>query len=115
MKSVFASISLFIIFSFSVSAQDTLTIMTYNLLNYPNLEPTRYNDLKEVIEYAKPDIFICSELTSASGADMILDNAFNVAPINYYARANFVNGTDTDNMLYYKRRGTLEIRLKNGL
>ena len=36
MKSVFASISLFIIFSFSVSAQDTLTIMTYNLLNYPN-------------------------------------------------------------------------------
>ena len=101
MKSVFASISLFIIFSFSVSAQDTLTIMTYNLLNYPNLEPTRYNDLKEVIQYTKPDIFICSELTSASGADMILDNAFNVAPINYYARANFVNGTDTDNMLYY--------------
>jgi hypothetical protein len=75
--------------------------MTYNLLNYPNLESTRYNDLKEVIEYTKPDIFICNELTSASGADLILNNAFNVAPINYYARANFVNGTDTDNMLYY--------------
>ncbi len=82
-------------------AQDTLTVMSYNLLNYPDQSPTRYNDLKEIIQYTKPDIFICSEFTANSGVNLLLTNSLNVAPVNYYAASNFVDGPDTDNMLFY--------------
>jgi hypothetical protein len=90
---------------FCVSAvgftQDTLTVMTYNLLNYPNTNATRYNDLKQIITYTKPDIFICSEITDVSAVNLLLNNSFNVSPVNYYDHCNFVDGYDTDNMLYY--------------
>jgi len=88
---------------FTVRAQDTVTVMAYNLLFYPTQNPTRYNDLKEIVQYAKPDIFICSELYTEAGADLLLTNSFNASPVNYYARANFVNGPDSDNMLYYNK------------
>ncbi len=96
-------ISIFTLLFISVSGftQDTLTVMSYNILNYPGTSSTRYNDLKVIIQHTKPDIFICSELQDAAGADLLLNNSFNAAPINYYARANFVDGDDTDNMLYY--------------
>jgi len=85
----------------SAFSQDTLTVMTYNILNYPNINPTRYNDLKVIADHVKPDIFICSELTSNNGATMILDNSLNTGSINYYSRATFMDGPDTDNMLFY--------------
>jgi hypothetical protein len=90
---------------FSASAigysQDTITVMTYNLLNYPNTNATRYNDLKEIIQYTKPDLFICSEITDVSAVNLLLTNSFNVSPVNYYNHGNYVDGYDTDNMLYY--------------
>jgi hypothetical protein len=95
------SILCFSLLSANIFSQDTLTVMSYNLLNYPGTTPTRYNDLKVIIQYCKPDIFICSELQDATGADLILNNSFNAAPVNYYARANFMDGNDTDNMLFY--------------
>lgn len=97
----FFSILGFLLISVSVFSQDTLTVMTYNILNYPGTSSTRYNDLKVIVQYTKPDIFICSELQDATGADLLLNNSFNAAPVTYYARANFVDGNDTDNMLYY--------------
>lgn len=97
----FVTIFAFWVFTVSVFGQDTLTVMTYNILNYPGTSSTRYNDLKVIVQHTKPDIFICSELQDATGADLLLNNSFNVSPVNYYARANFVDGNDTDNMLYY--------------
>lgn len=101
MKKFFATISVFILCSFSIFSQDTLTVMTYNLLNYPDQSPTRYNDLKEIIAYTKPDIFICSEINDASAVSLLLNNAFNVSPVNYYAASAFMDGNDTDNLLFY--------------
>src|SRR5687768_5268109 len=75
--------------------------MTYNLLNFPAQNPTRYNDLEEVVQYVKPDLFICNEVTDNSGVTSILDNALNVGSINYYANANWADGPDTDNMCFY--------------
>lgn len=89
------------VLNINMQAQDTITIMTYNILNYPNTVSTRYNDLKEIVSYVKPDVFICSELTSNTGADLLLNNSFNSGSVNYYSRAGFVDGPDTDNMLYY--------------
>lgn len=82
-------------------AQDTLNVMTYNLLNYPNQGATRYNDLRVIIQHTKPDIFLCSEITDNSAVATLLNNSFNVAPVNYYAASNFVDGPDTDNLLFY--------------
>lgn len=100
MKHFLLLISFFIL-PLSIFSQDTLTVMTYNLLNYPSQSPTRYNDLEEIIGYAKPDIFICNEMDDISGVSLLLNNAFNVAPVTYYANAIYMDGTDTDNMLFY--------------
>lgn len=87
--------------AFILRAQDTLTIMAYNILNYPNQVSTRYNDLKEIISYVKPDVVLCNEVWTSSGANLLLTNSFNTGSVNYYAKANFVDGPDSDNMLYY--------------
>lgn len=84
-----------------LAAQDTLTVMAYNLLNYPNILPTRYDDLREIVEYTKPDIFLCNEITSSTAISNLLNNSFNVAPVNYYASSSFEDGPDTDNLLFY--------------
>lgn len=82
--------------------QDTVKVIYYNLLNFPNVDPSRdVNDLKPIMQYFLPDILVVNELTSSSGANSILSNALNVNGINYYAKANFIDGPDTDNMLYY--------------
>jgi hypothetical protein len=84
-------------------SQDTLRIMSYNILNYSGSSGvvTRYNDMKTVIDYVLPDIMICNELIDANGAALLLNNAFNTSGRTNYARANFVDGPDTDNMLFY--------------
>lgn len=89
------------VFLLPATGQDTLTIVAYNILNYPSQNSTRYNDLKQIVAYLKPDLMIVSELESNSGASTLLSNAFNTGSVNYYARANFVDGPDTDNMLFY--------------
>ncbi len=100
MKKIIA-VCLFGIVGITAFAQDTITVMTYNLLNFPAQNPTRYNDLEEIIQYVKPDLFICSEITSSAGVTSLLNNSFNVGPINYYDHANWVDGPDTDNMCYF--------------
>jgi endonuclease/exonuclease/phosphatase family metal-dependent hydrolase len=87
----------------AVWSQDTLRIMAYNVLNYGSGSPTvtRYNDLKTVIAHAKPDILLCSEIVDNSGAQLLLDNALNAAGVGSYSRVTFIDGPDTDNMLYY--------------
>lgn len=95
-----------------VVAQDTLCMMTYNILNYSgnNTNKTRYLDLRNVVAFAKPDIFICSELVDSVGAQLLLDSAFNKAGIHPFSRAGFRDGTDTDNMLFYNNQ---KIKLKS--
>lgn len=88
-------------FCFQVKGQDTITVMSYNILNYPASNLSKADTLKPIIQYIKPDIFMITELTSSSGATTILNDALNVGTINYYQKATYFNGPDTDNMLYY--------------
>jgi hypothetical protein len=92
---------LFITFCFFTKAQDTLTVMSYNILNYPISNATKADTLKPIIKAAKPDIFLITELTSSSGATTILNDALNVDGVSSYQKATYQNGPDTDNMLYY--------------
>lgn len=84
-----------------IKAQDTITVMAYNILNYPLSNSSKADTLKPIIEYIKPDIFMITELTSSSGATTILNDALNVGSVNYYQKATYFNGPDTDNMLFY--------------
>ena len=91
---------------------DTLTVVSYNLLNFPNgrndcganIQPTdRYDTLRKIVAAIKPDILMVCEL-HAAGEALILSNSLNVNGVTYYAKANFVgNGTGDilHNMMYY--------------
>jgi hypothetical protein len=82
-------------------SQDTITIMSYNILNYPLSNSTKADTLKPIINHIQPDIFMITELTSSSGATTILNDALNVNGLTSYQKATYFNGPDTDNMMYY--------------
>lgn len=95
------SFSLILLLTTTSIAQDTLSVVIYNVLNYPDVNPTKADTLKPIIKHLKPDIFMITELTTFSGANLILNNAMNVDGVTHYQRATYFNGPDTDNMLYY--------------
>ncbi len=82
-------------------AQDTITVMAYNILNYPLSNSTKADTLKPIVLDVKPDIFLITELTSGTGATTILNDALNVNGITHYQKATYMNGPDTDNMLFF--------------
>lgn len=98
LKAVFTTAFL-LLFS-GAFAQETISIMYYNLLKFPNVNSARISYLEEIVQHIQPDIFVVNELTSGSGANTILNSAMNTGPITY-AAATYVNGPDDENMLYY--------------
>lgn len=95
-------IALFFLFSsLFISAQDTLTVMAYNILNYPASNFSKADTLKPIIKHVQPDIFLITELTSFSGINLILNDALNVDGVTHYQNATYFDGPDTDNMLFY--------------
>lgn len=80
---------------------DTLKVMSYNLLNFPSVNPNRIDTLKGILYYTQPDILMVCELTSGAGADAILYSALNEDGISHYDMANYVGGPDTQNGLYF--------------
>jgi hypothetical protein len=82
-------------------AQDTLTVLSYNILNYPVSNASKADTLKPIIKHLQPDIFMITELTSGFGAITILNDALNVDGVTYYQKATYFDGPDTDNMLYF--------------
>ncbi len=105
---------LFLSLSFSSFAQtDTINIIAYNLLNFPNgrddcgtntVVPNRADTLRKILQYSKPDIFVACEIQTEAGADSILTRSLNVYGASNYAAANFElnnSGSGLHNMLYY--------------
>jgi len=91
----------FLAMTCTLSAQDQVRVMYYNILNYPSTTPERSDTLRKIVQYAKPDLLLVNELQSNTGANLILANSLNQWGINYYQKAAFINGPDTDNMLFY--------------
>ena len=81
--------------------QDTLTVMSYNVLNYPSSNSGKADTLKPIIKFVQPDIFMINELESSAGATTILTDALNVGGVTTYRRSTFYAGPNTNNMLYY--------------
>ena len=92
---------LLLICSTLTMAQDTLSVMYYNLLNFPNAKANREDTLRKIVQYAQPDLFLVCELQSSSAASDILNKSLNVGGITHYQMATFIDGPDTDNQLFY--------------
>jgi len=98
-------------------AQDTITVMHYNLLYYGlntdfctstnNNISQKEQNFKKIIKYVNPQIVTVNEMdASATIANRFLTNVLNTDGISYYKRADFYNtaGSNTINMLYYDSR-----------
>ena len=105
-----------VIISESCATTADLTVMAYNLLNFPNgrndcgsantLVPARWDSLRIILDYVRPDILMVCELQTEVGADLILADALNVNGASNYARADFVlnqspGGTALNNAFFY--------------
>jgi len=83
-------------------AQDTLNVMYYNVLNFPGTTPYRVAYFRAIMQYVQPDVLVITELSSEEGADILLNQGLNVGSQSNYSRAEFHDGPDTDNMLFYR-------------
>ncbi|MBX3102603.1 MAG: hypothetical protein KF690_08850 [Bacteroidetes bacterium] len=89
-------------------AQETLRVVSYNLLNYPNVStiPKREDTLRVILEHLNPHILLFQELNTEQGANSILRQSLESWAPSRYTRAQFVpNATGASynqhNMLYY--------------
>lgn len=107
-------LGVFILLAFTIhglSAQETVKVMFYNLLNYPLEEavPNRINDLTYILSDYQPDLFLVCELNNISGAIDVL-NTTRAAISPNFEMATYVSNTSDDffgnqndlqNLLYY--------------
>lgn len=115
-------ISISIVFCNYLFSQDTVKIMTYNLLNYNNFPSyctvsnnnTSLKDgyLRTIFSYEMPDIFGVNEVSGSGSAfsQHILDSVINVNGITWYNRINYVNSNSSDiisTLFYDSRKFTL--------
>ncbi|NPD84718.1 hypothetical protein HNS38_08115 [Lentimicrobium sp. L6] len=94
-------IALISLLSLTAMSQDTLKIMYYNLLNFPGTTPGRADTLRKTVQYIMPDLLVVNELSSEEGAELILNNSLNIGVSETFQRAEFTDGPDSDNMLFY--------------
>lgn len=110
-KSILFQIILFFSFSIFCIAQDTITVMQYNLLKY-NISgsacipiATKTANIKTIVKYVMPDILGVNEIyPGTTTIDYLLNNALNTDGITYYQKANYTNlanSPDMINVLYY--------------
>jgi hypothetical protein len=102
---------LFIALSSVVSAQDeTLSIVSYNLLNYPDgrddcglntIVPNRADTLKKITNYLQPDIFVACEVQTQAGVDAVLNDALNGNGNTNYIAATFNGSGYLHNAMFF--------------
>ena len=98
--------TLALLLSFSYSAAiyaqgveyDTLTIMTYNLLNFSSDDADRVPHFRKIVHEINPDILIVQEMMSKTGSDHFLITVMNSSEDKYNA-ATFIE----QNQLFYSK------------
>ncbi len=94
--------------------QGSLTIMSYNLLNYPDHDDqyVRTDNFVTIFSAIEPHILVVTEMKSQAGVDQLLEIGLNRIS-REYAAGPFINGYDTDNAVYYRSdRVTLENNIR---
>ena len=84
MKRLF--ILLFSVVASGVLAQEQVTVMSYNVLNFPTGNIAgREDTLRHIINHVQPDLFLMQELKNDSGLQLILNQSFADLEGNYAA------------------------------
>ena len=97
LRIVLASLSIFV-----VSHSQQHIIMTYNLLNYPgSTSAVRNPYFITVISSLEPDIIVAQEVQSQDAVNEFLTEVMKQVSTDYDAGL-FVDGTDTDNAIFFK-------------
>lgn len=91
-----------LLLSLNIYAQENYKLMFYNVLNYPSSNSTKASVFKEIIDFTNSDLLMLTEITDNSAVDLLLNDALNVGAINNWENAPFIDGPDTDNLLFYK-------------
>lgn len=101
--------SLFIIFLLyfanSAYSQDTVKVMAYNLLNYgaaASDTAVRHPYFRTVLGAINPDIIVIEEILSQNAVNVFRDKVINLSGIGTFQAGQFIDGTDTDNEIYYR-------------
>jgi endonuclease/exonuclease/phosphatase family metal-dependent hydrolase len=111
-------VSLFLTLASVAQQTESITVMTYNLLNYRvataqcsfsvNNPILKEGYQKTIAKHVMPDILVCNEIGggSATNGDFILTNVLNTDGVNYYAKASYSNNgfSNLVNMMYYDSR-----------
>jgi len=86
----------------TAQADDTLRVVTHNSLNFRDSRDTdRLQYFRIEMESIEPDIAVMQEIWTQDAVDLLL--SFVYLPVNDdWATAAFVDGRDTDNMLFYR-------------
>ena len=83
-----------------------LRIVDYNITNYGAVGtynfPARQPYFRTIFAPLNADIVVVQEMRAAAGVDSFRNNVLNVNEPGQWASAQFFNGNDTDNALFYK-------------
>jgi endonuclease/exonuclease/phosphatase family metal-dependent hydrolase len=87
----------------SVRDAQALRVVNYNLTNYPgNNSALRNPKFRTILAGTGADVLVTQETQSAVGVDSILNRILNKNEPGQWSAAQFFNGNDTDNALFYK-------------
>jgi len=81
-----------------IHSQDTIKIMTYNLLNFTESSINRVDYFKTVIDYVNPDVLVVQEMLSQQSLNIFQINVLNES----YSSGLFIDGFDSDNAIFYR-------------
>ncbi|MCX7954763.1 MAG: T9SS type A sorting domain-containing protein [Bacteroidales bacterium] len=117
MTNLFFLIIIFLFSLFPTNSQDTITILTYNLLNFDNVTPYCNNNnnstqkkiiaLRQLLNYIKPDIIGFNEIKATSATiDLILTDVLSYVQGKTYNRIPFYNSSSADivSTLFYNNK-----------
>jgi len=92
----------------SLVAQDTVRVMTYNLLQYFSAPDSRDSYFRTVLQATKPDLLVVEEISDPSSVAGFLTNVLNYGGTDEYGAGTFIESPNGaawggSNALYYRK------------
>jgi endonuclease/exonuclease/phosphatase family metal-dependent hydrolase len=90
--------------AFAAKIDRGIRVVSWNLLNYSGLsDDSRDEEIRKVIDTIEPDILVIQEMEGTLGVDHFLKKVLNANSRRKYKAAQFYDGPDTDNALFYDK------------
>lgn len=89
-------------FCLIASSQDTVNVFNYNLLNYDASDTTRNQYYRTILGSLNVDLIVTQENTSLLGVQRFKTGVIDAVYTGAFSSTTFIDGYDTDNMLYYR-------------